>query len=459
MFLTKLQLFAQSIGFAVIGLLMLYGSISIFRSADSAWGVGLLAPQNEPAKQVPEVENPIFTGTVPTIISYQGTLRDAEGNPMSGIHKMAFRIYANVTDPIPEAIWSEAHDEVTVRDGQFSVLLGDKDPIPPTIFQSADRYIGITVDDLDEMVPRQRFAAVPYAMAATGATYLSAPDGNPVKAVSVDNEGRVTINGAADNNGSVSALKIANAHGDGHRMLLDGNEIDTIDDALHINRNSKKNVKIVPAGGNVTIGQNSGGRVAIGTDKFETQLHVAGGDGDIKANSGGVLKITQGGTSMVIDGNEIRADNGLLLNAESTTNVRIGGGGGDVLIGNSGHKANLRIFGDVTIQDQKPIVIKRFENVGDNARSINIGLSSNEYYCVAAGWSTRLDVDEDDTGNYAVWTYVDGTTWKGRIEFWSDGRNENPDVDFLCFRHEIAEWREGNVKTNTPDDCSTAPGC
>lgn len=57
------------------------------------------------------------TQTVPPYLNYQGMLRDPEGKPTSGVQKLTFRIYKDVTAPLPEALWMEEHNEVTVRDG------------------------------------------------------------------------------------------------------------------------------------------------------------------------------------------------------------------------------------------------------------------------------------------------------------------------------------------------------
>ncbi|MBV7336379.1 hypothetical protein KFU94_50745 [Chloroflexi bacterium TSY] len=202
-------------------------------------GAGLLAPPLA-------LQTNGFSDAVPTIISYHGTLRDAEGNPLSGIHEMVFRIYNDVTAPTSEAVWTEEHAQVTVRDGQFNVLLGDLEPISADIFQNANRFIGITVDDLDEMVPRQRFAAVPYAIAAAGATYLSASDGDPLKAVSVDVDGQVGI-------GTESPEAPLHVQADGQNMHISGNSIN-VSDTVKMNDSTAGNVSVAAGGGNFGIG-------------------------------------------------------------------------------------------------------------------------------------------------------------------------------------------------------------
>ena len=122
----------QTLVAAVITTTLLYLLLSVLQPVGAALGAVL--------RQATGVAK-----TVPPYLNYQGILRDAEGKPMSGIHKLTFRIYRDVTAPLPEAVWMEEHPEVTVRDGQFSVLLGNNKPVPPELFTGPDMFIGVTV--------------------------------------------------------------------------------------------------------------------------------------------------------------------------------------------------------------------------------------------------------------------------------------------------------------------------
>jgi hypothetical protein len=98
-------------------------------------------------------------------IAYHGTLRGPDGKLLpNGAYKLTFRIYDSPA--AGNQLWEEPHDGVTVRDGQFSVLLGDITSLSPDIFRRPNTYIGITLDGHEEMTPRQRFASVPYAISA-----------------------------------------------------------------------------------------------------------------------------------------------------------------------------------------------------------------------------------------------------------------------------------------------------
>lgn len=197
----RLQVFAQVVGFVIIGLFFLYGIVAFIGGPDRVWAAtGFSAPETREATQ-----------TTPTTMNYQGMLRGEDGLPLSGSYTLTFKIYPSTI--ATQSLWSEVHTEVTVREGHFGVLLGDSTPLNATLFASPDRYIGVTVAPFDEMLPRQRLVSVPYTFYAQRATQadqatqatqaerairaygLSAADNDPADAVTVDNDGDVTVGG------------------------------------------------------------------------------------------------------------------------------------------------------------------------------------------------------------------------------------------------------------------------
>lgn len=104
----------------------------------------------------------------PLIINYQGTLTDAQGNPVTGQKTMSFRIYATPSATPAQALWNSQGVLVTVSKGVFSVNLGEppQTPIPKNLFSDSDsRYLGVTVDGT-ELTDRKRLVSVPYALNA-----------------------------------------------------------------------------------------------------------------------------------------------------------------------------------------------------------------------------------------------------------------------------------------------------
>lgn len=97
----------------------------------------------------------------PSVINYQGFLTDTENSQVNGSHVLSFRIYE--TEQSADFIWEESK-VIEVVNGYFHTRLGSINPIEQSIFNEPDRWLGITVDVDNEMLPRIQFASVAYAM-------------------------------------------------------------------------------------------------------------------------------------------------------------------------------------------------------------------------------------------------------------------------------------------------------
>jgi hypothetical protein len=99
---------------------------------------------------------------VPGLINYQGTLTDEYGVALDTTVAMTFSIY---TDSIGGSqVWTETQSAVGVNSGIFNVLLGRVNAISDTVFNDPSRWLGIQVGGDAELQPRQRMAAVAYAL-------------------------------------------------------------------------------------------------------------------------------------------------------------------------------------------------------------------------------------------------------------------------------------------------------
>jgi hypothetical protein len=106
----------------------------------------------------------IDIANIPNAFSYQGTLRRADGNLANGAFNIKLNFYAGVTGGSP--LHSETFNNVVVRNGNFSVVVGDAVAVPAGLFDNATLYLGLTVAPDGEMLPRQRLFPVPWAMQA-----------------------------------------------------------------------------------------------------------------------------------------------------------------------------------------------------------------------------------------------------------------------------------------------------
>ena len=126
-----------------------------------AWAAPSAAPQADV----------LASGVNTGLLSYQGYLTDASGEPLTGGVDITFRLYDAPSGGA--ALWTEAHTNVNavpVEDGLFNVMLGSLTPISSTVWSSGASYLGVQVGDDAEMAPREVVGNVP--------TALTVPDGS-----------------------------------------------------------------------------------------------------------------------------------------------------------------------------------------------------------------------------------------------------------------------------------------
>lgn len=107
--------------------------------------------------------NPCLSA-VPSLINYQGVLKDSLGVPQNGNFSMKFSIYDDSTGG--NKLWEEIHMAVEVKHGLFNVLLGsssDKGPIPDSVFASPNTWLEVQVFG-NVLTPRRRIVSVGYAL-------------------------------------------------------------------------------------------------------------------------------------------------------------------------------------------------------------------------------------------------------------------------------------------------------
>ena len=114
------------------------------------------------------------------VLSYQGTLMDSLGNPVAGSYEITFRIYNSPTSTTP--LWEEVRsgaNAVPVQNGLFNVMLGSLIPIPETVWEQTELFLGVKIGSDAEMSPREKLTAVPEAASANVAQLaLTVPDGS-----------------------------------------------------------------------------------------------------------------------------------------------------------------------------------------------------------------------------------------------------------------------------------------
>lgn len=106
------------------------------------------------------------------LIPYQGRLSNGSGPLPTGNYKIIFALYTGQAGGT--ALWSEQYDSIALNQGLFNVMLGSITPIPQNIIaDNSQLYLGVTVGNDSEMMPRVQLGTVPFAVQA-----LTVPDGS-----------------------------------------------------------------------------------------------------------------------------------------------------------------------------------------------------------------------------------------------------------------------------------------
>jgi hypothetical protein len=102
---------------------------------------------------------------IPRILNYQGYLTDTVCIPVDDSLDMTFKIFDAASGG--NELWSETQTKVPVERGVFSVLLGETTQIPDSVFESADRWLELTLEGPQTLTPRTRITSVGYAYMST----------------------------------------------------------------------------------------------------------------------------------------------------------------------------------------------------------------------------------------------------------------------------------------------------
>jgi trimeric autotransporter adhesin len=111
--------------------------------------------------------------TVPNLIRYGGTLKDAAGTPIATATGVTFAIYEQQDGGAP--VWMETQNVAPDASGQYSVLLGSTTAtgLPSDLFsQEEQRWLGVQVQGEAEQA-RVLLVSVPYAFKAHEAETLA----------------------------------------------------------------------------------------------------------------------------------------------------------------------------------------------------------------------------------------------------------------------------------------------
>jgi hypothetical protein len=95
------------------------------------------------------------------MLNYQGLLKTSPDSVVTGMIEITFRIYESGSGGTP--LWEEKQS-LELREGLFHTLLGGAMPFPEGLFSHPSRFLAMTVNGEEELLPRQQVVSVAFAI-------------------------------------------------------------------------------------------------------------------------------------------------------------------------------------------------------------------------------------------------------------------------------------------------------
>ena len=102
-------------------------------------------------------------------LSIQGSIQNSSGFALAdGKYSLTFRLYETETGGTP--VWSETQPTLNVLGGLYSATLGQISPLTASF--DKPYYLGVSVNNSPELLPRARLSSSPYALSLIGQTNI-----------------------------------------------------------------------------------------------------------------------------------------------------------------------------------------------------------------------------------------------------------------------------------------------
>ncbi len=236
----------------------------------------------------------IFTNVaiadVPLLVSYQGRLTNAANQPLpnGSVVSVVFSIYVIPAGGV--AIWSETQNVQTTQNGQFTVLLGQVQPLTQLAFSGPDRFLAIKIGADPEMSPRVRLVSAPYSFRVGTVDGASGGQifGNLGLGTSFPEQPLHVLKGSSGNtDADASSIAVfeddANAYltlltpSFAERGIIFGDNLNNVDAGIIYNgANNRMDLRTNGNASRISI--DSDGNVGVGTATPAARMHIASGD-------------------------------------------------------------------------------------------------------------------------------------------------------------------------------------
>lgn len=138
-------------------------------------------------------------------LTYQGQLKGLNDNAVNGSFPITFRLYTSPVDG--ESIWSEPYQSVDVVDGIFTVELGTLLPFSDTVTAQPNLFLGIAINNAEEMTPRMKVGATLRARWSAVSAHARDVAGEDIHPSSVSAGSLLVINADGEWVGSATGLR------------------------------------------------------------------------------------------------------------------------------------------------------------------------------------------------------------------------------------------------------------
>jgi hypothetical protein len=236
------------------------------------------------------------TAQLPRLVKFSATLKDANGNALTGVVGITFALYSEPSGGAP--LWLETQNVQPDKNGHYTVLLGSTKPegLPLDLFVSGQaRWLGAQAqlqtesqNESQAEPARVLLAAVPYAMKAADAeTVGGLPPSAFVMALPVSS-GAAVANGATSSSASPASLTPSN-------VTTTGGTVNAL--PLWTTATNIQSSTITQTGSGSTA------KIGIGTKTPAVTLDVKGAE-----NVGGTLTLPATGTAISTKGYNSQPD-------------------------------------------------------------------------------------------------------------------------------------------------------
>ncbi len=101
---------------------------------------------------------------LPNTFVQEGLIQNAQGVPFQGEHQIRIRLYTAAQGG--RRLYEEVHRGVPFINGYYAIIVGSDEPLQDSFFMEPKLYLGIKIDDGEELTPRTAIMMVPAAFIA-----------------------------------------------------------------------------------------------------------------------------------------------------------------------------------------------------------------------------------------------------------------------------------------------------